>query len=261
MLSQTHLSTAMKTTTESRREPVATETLTVLASDARWRAPEIDDRGSFLVEHPECLVTEGKLAELNLEIGRRAAYMFRQNDELTREDIESDVVAGILECATHYRELGDDGQPIFDFLDQAPSYIVRHAAGRVSSELRRQRDRAKVTSSYDAPRRIGTAGDGGVGLLATIADTSAAVGSARVELLELTSAVEARCHDTTTRRVWYLILIGYDRAEIGQILGLRRQRVAERFNKLRDIIAEIEPSAVATGSRLGTHRATSAQAA
>jgi hypothetical protein len=215
-------------------------------TSTRWCAPEITDRPSFLRDHPQCVVTPDKLAELDHHIDRLADWMRRPGDELSVNDVRQEIVTRILECATHYRSLDDDGQPIFDFLDQEPTYIVRNAAGMVSSQLRRQRAQARLTVSYDAP--IAVRSDGGDddcdgdGLLAVMCDSSVAVDATRVELWEFALTLTDRLcrdHDSTLGQVWDLVLTGHDRRDIGALLGIRRQRVQERFAKLRTIILEM----------------------
>jgi len=221
-------------------------------TDARWRAPENVEHRLFLDEHPQCRVTEDKWAELNRFIDWEAKDLFRRSHQMTVEDIRQEIVAGILECATYYRDLDEDGRPVFDFLEQAPSYIVRHAAGSVSSELRRRRASAQRTYSYDAPIHLSSDDGDGEEISTILADPSAVVDSASVELHELCSAIYARLRsdanlrdNTTTRQVWNLILTGHNRTDIGALLGLRRQRVHECVVRLRDVIAEIEPSVAA----------------
>jgi hypothetical protein len=227
---------------------------TMLSSpETPWRVPEIADRASFLIEHPECLVTEGLLNRLAGEIHRRAATMVRSDDDLEVEDVESEIAAGIFECATHFRTLDAEGRPIFDFLSQAPSYIVRHAAGKISSELRRERIRAGHTFSYDAPiEASGDEADEGDELFIALADSGAGFNTDRLEFRELAAAVDERLRtdpvlrrDPTVRQVWSLFLTGHDRADIGALLGLRRQRVHERCLLLRSVISEFDPSYVA----------------
>jgi hypothetical protein len=232
----------------NRRKMPAETTLST--PEAPWRAPEIADRASFLIEHPECLVTEDLLNRLMVDIHRRAAAMARDDDELELEDVESEIVAGLFECATHFRRRDAAGQPIFDFLAQQPTYIVRHAAGSVSSELRRQRVRAHHTFSYDTPiEASGDDADEGDELFITLADSKAGFSTDRLELRELAAAVDERLRtdpvlrrDPTIRQVWSLFLTGHDRADIGALLGLRRQRVHERCLRLRPVIAEFDPA-------------------
>ena len=71
----------------------------------------------------------------------------------------------------------------------------------------------------------------------------------RLEFSELAVAVDERLrtdpilrHDPTVRQIWSLLVTGHDRADIGALLGLRRQRVHERFVRLRAVVSEFEPS-------------------
>ena len=227
------------------------QALETTSAEPRWQAPEMVDRASFLAAHPECVVSPEIFARLEPEIDHYASWIRRRSDELTSEDIKSEVVARILECATFYRHTDEEGQPIYDFLAQSTKYIVMHAAGKVSSELRRSRNHQEVTVSYDAPIDVSAEGEEGDEMLVTIADTSATVDTANLEVADLIRAVEERLRsdpklrdDVTTHQVWELTLTGHDRTDIGALLGIRRQRVHERCAKLRTIIAEIDPAAV-----------------
>ena len=82
-----------------------------------------------------------------------------------------------------------------------------------------------------------------------MADNSAGFDTNRLELRELAAAVDERLrtdpvlrHDPTVRQVWSLLLTGHDRADIGALLGLRRQRVHERCVRLRSVISELDPA-------------------
>ena len=222
---------------------------TLSSPEVPWQAPEMAERATFLIEHPECRVTEDLLIALEGDIHRRAVQMVRSDDEFEVEDVESEIVAGIFECATYFRNLDALGRPIFDFLAQQPSYIVRHAAGKISSELRRERARTELTYSYDTPIETGNEGDEGEELFVTMADPDAGFDTERLEFSELAVAVDERLrtdpilrHDPTVRQIWSLLVTGHDRADIGALLGLRRQRVHERFVRLRAVVSEFEPS-------------------
>jgi len=223
--------------------------------EARWRPADMADRASFLAAHPECRVTEEILARLEPEINHYASWIRRRSDELTCEDIRSEVIARLFECATYYREADAAGQPIFNFLEQATKYIVMHCAGHVSSELRRARNHQEITVSYDAPLEL-SGDDEGEEMLVTLADKSVSVDSERLEAQDLVNAVEERLRndpalaaDPSTRQVWDLIITDHDRTDIGALLGMRRQRVHERCAKLRSLIAEIDPAAAAGARR------------
>jgi len=213
-----------------------------------WRSPEIADRSAFLKVHPECLVTPEVLAVLEPEIRWRASLMVRARDELTLEDVISDIIAGIFECATQYRFTDELGYPVFDYLAQVPSYVVRHAAGHSSSYLRKVRKQAEVTFSYDAPLE----GDGIESddeVCYTPVDPSAEITSGNIEFSQMVGAIAARLEsdpvlrrDPSLSQIWSLLATGHDRADIAALLGVRRQRVHDRCAKLRGLMAEYDPS-------------------
>ena len=208
-----------------------------------WQAPQIADRSLFLRQHPQCVVDAALLENLGHYIEAQAHQLNRTCEEDLYEDIYAEIIAGIIECATYFRVLDDQGQPIFDYLAQKPSYIVRHAAGKISSQIRRDRQRSKLTVSLDSPVILDSEDEEEEeGLLAVVSDPDAHADSGHLELLEIAREIDTQlADDEGARQVWGLMMTGHDRREIGALLGLPRQRVHDRCLRIREAYAAIDP--------------------
>jgi len=207
-----------------------------------WQAPQIADRNLFLRQHPQCVVDATLLEKLGRYIEAQAHQLNRTCEEDLYEDIYAEIVTGIIECATYFRISDEQGQPIFDYLAQKPSYIVRHAAGKISSQIRRDRQNAKLTVSLNSPIILDSEDEEEEGLLAIVSDPNARADSGHLELLEIARQIDAQLGDDEgARQVWGLMMTGHDRREIGALLGLPRQRVHDRCLRIREAYAIIDP--------------------
>jgi DNA-directed RNA polymerase specialized sigma24 family protein len=201
----------------------------------RWQPLAIPDRAAFFAAHPECRVDAALLNELSDEIHSCARNLDPLASSERRAEITQEIVAGILDCATQYRRLDPvTGTPIFDFLAQTRGYVVRHAAGKVSSEIRRER-RAAPTVTLGASLRGGNDFDDGEDLADDVMDADSPGPEDQAMYSDLVLRVNAQLNPDQ-RRVFALMVEGHQRPEIGQILGLARQRVHEYAEQIRPIM-------------------------
>lgn len=206
---------------------------------ARWRAPQITDRRAFLDAHPECEVSVELLEKLEPYIRFRARQIEPVADADLHADLVAEITASIIECATHYRSTDpDSGLPIFDYLAQAPSYVVQHAAGKAYSAVRRQR-----TADRHLRPQFLSAGNGydngeededlelidrSLPDMAQLADDS-----------ELIDAIAAALRNPLRRKIFRLLMAGADRGEVGLTLGLARQRVHDHVLIIRQVAERV----------------------
>ena len=234
--------TATETTAPLRTAtPVAARAAAAAGSAAtlgRWRQPAFADRAAFLAEHPECRLTDAQLDGLRSEISYRASQLGgRAMTAEVRDDLETDIIAGILEAATKYRTVGADGQPVFDFLAQSKRYIVQHASHAACTNLRRDRRQVftvPLASPLDAlDHEDGLAGD----RIPDPVDPSTVVSIAQLVAQDeadtrLVSAIRAQLGEAQ-RATLDLLLRGTRRAEVPGVTGLARQRVHEHVEAIR----------------------------
>lgn len=197
---------------------------------ARWQEPVIDDHAAFAQAHPETVISESLWARLEPEIARRAALLEFDGSPDTQAELRAELRTRIIEAATGYRETDADGNPVFDYLEQAPRYIVWHAAGRVYSGLRRDRRHQKLTDRIEL---LGGSDEWGEPRPADVADPST-FGSptAQMEHNELYAEISDRLFPAQ-RRVLELLEEGLDRGEIGERLGITRKTVHDHINAIR----------------------------
>lgn len=210
---------------------------TLAEAPARWRAPGITDRSAFLAAHPECRPSDELLAELEPHLHYRARSIEPTADPDRHEELVSEILASIFECATHYRRTDPlTGEPVYDYLQQRAGYIVQHAAGRVYSAVRRQRAadrhlRPQLLSAtrWDDPE----AGD------MEIADASVPDLAELADAHELVEAIAGKLRNQTRRQVFRLLMAGLSRQEVGAELGIARQRVHDHVLAIRDAANEV----------------------
>ena len=225
-----------------------------LAALPRWQRPVIVDRAAFFVAHPECRVDAALLDELGDEIRSCARNLDPLASSERRAEITQEIVAGIIDCATHYRQLDPvSGAPIFDYLSQSRGYVVRHAAGPVSSEIRRDR-RSAPTVTLGATLSGSSDFDDGEDLADDVMDTDTPTTESQVEYSDLVLRINAGL-TPDQRQVFALMVEGHQRPEIGQLLGLARQRVHEYTEEIRlATTAALANRQIAPLERTSTHR-------
>jgi hypothetical protein len=197
---------------------------------ARWQEPVIDDHAAFAQAHPETVVSEELWLRLEPEIARRAALLEFDANPDTQAELRAELRARIIEAAKGYRETDTDGNPVFDYLEQAPRYIVWHAAGKVYSGLRRERRHQKLTDRIEL---LGGDDQWGDPQPAEVADPSTFGSPAeQLEHAELFRGIAERLFPAQ-RRVLELLEEGLDRGEIGERLGITRKTVHDHINAIR----------------------------
>ena len=202
---------------------------------ARWQEPVIVDRAAFNAEHPETVVSAELWARLEPEISRRAALLEFDASSDTQNELRAELRARIIEAAAGYRHTDEQGAPIFDYLQQAPRYIVWHAAGKVYSGLRRDRRHQKMTDRIEL---LGGQDEWGEPRPADVADpASYGSPSAKLEHAELLSGIAGRL-SPAQRRVLSALEEGLDRGEIGERLNISRKTVHDHIIAIRSAALE-----------------------
>lgn len=217
-------------------EMIEGEDLEELQKLPRWQRPVITDRAAFLAAHPQCRVTPELLEELAPEIHAVARSLDVYANRERQIEIETEIIAGIIDCATHYRTVEETtGEPDFDYLAQTRGYVVRHAAGKISSEIRRERKEAALTTPLLAALSLAEGGEEGIedeGLIADPADRNAEEIVEQIEFRDLVMRISQNLTPDQAR-VFVLVVEGHTRPEIGSLLGLARQRVHEYMASIR----------------------------
>jgi biotin operon repressor len=205
---------------------------------ARWVEPAIEDHAAFALEHPETVVTPELWARFEPEIRRRARAL--EWDAERRLDVEAEIRLRIIEAARGYRQLDEHGEPVFDYLAQNTGYIVQHAAGWVYSGLRRERREAGSTVLLGALAESRSEREEGGEAPAILdpADPTILDPLARTNEEQLYHAVAARL-TRTQLRVFRLMREGWDRAQIGQMVGLSRQSIHDHVSAIRYSTLEV----------------------
>lgn len=217
-------------------EAIEGEELEELQKLPRWQRPPITDRAAFLAAHPECRVTPELLEDLATEIHAVARSLDAYASRERQIEIETEIIAGIIDCATHYRTVDEaSGEPNFDYLAQTKGYVVRHAAGKVSSDIRRERKEAALTTPLASAVSLAEGDYDGAddeALIPDPADWDAAPIGEQVEFRDLVRRISESLTEDQIR-VFALVVEGHTRPEIGSLLGLARQRVHEYMSSIR----------------------------
>lgn len=213
----------------------------------RWRPVKIEDREAFLRDHPECRLTEAAYQELKSAIKSRINKLDPSGTKERKADLETDILTGILDSATHYRETDPTtGQPIFDFLAQSKGYIVQHASHRACTMLRHERDASKNEMPFPTAALVSEfhAGGGPNDMVPTPdpLDSSGAFAVDNVDTVNLRTALEAQLTPSQMRTL-EIVLDGGRRSDVVAITGLARQRVHEHMLAIRAAYLAAEPSA------------------
>jgi len=218
---------------------------------ARWQEPVIDDWAAFAAAHPETVVSEELWATLETEIARRASLLEFDAHPDTQGELRAELRARIIEAARGFRTVDADGNPVYDYLAQAPRYIVWHAAGTVYSGLRRTRRQQKLTDRIEL---LGGNDEWGEPQPADVADpVTFGSPTERLEHAELFTGIAERLFPAQ-RRVLELLEEGLDRGEIGERLGITRKTVHDHINAIRlatleTIEGDTHTAAIAAGRR------------
>lgn len=192
----------------------------------RWTEATIVDPARFYRAYPEAVVTEQVLDRLAPDIAARARAL--DQDGIEQEEIRAEIRARIVECAASYRRFDESGQPVFDYLDQHPSYIVQHAAIPSYSRLRKERRGGFASIRID---RGWEDADGDIHTI-EIADDNRVEPLDALLFSELHASIGARLEGPTAT-VFRLIVEGLERSEIAEQLSLDRRRVHEHVAKIR----------------------------
>ena len=121
---------------------------------SRWVETTPTDPAAFYAAHPQCVrppERRGTLEPYVNQFARRAGNKWEADRE---EDQRQAMWVRIGGGATAYRSTDPaTGAPVYDFIDQHPSYIVMHAAARIRSAVRREvgaKDRLGIVS-FETP--------------------------------------------------------------------------------------------------------------
>lgn len=192
----------------------------------RWTPAEISDPEAFYAAFPEARVSAELFAQLEPDIAARARALDHDGDQ--REEICAEIRMRIIECAASYRRLDRRGRPIFDYLQQHPSYIIQHAAIPSYSRLRRDRRLGFASIRID----LGSADHDGDERPIELPDLTAADPDDLLITRELSDSIAARLAGEPAK-IFALLNEGLDRAEIGHRLALDRRRIHEYIAEIR----------------------------
>jgi hypothetical protein len=192
----------------------------------RWTPAEISDPEAFYEAFPEARVNAALFAQLEPDIAARARALDHDGDQ--REEICAEIRMRIIECAASYRRLDRRGRPIFDYLQQHPSYIIQHAAIPSYSRLRRDRRLGFASIRID----LGSTDHDGDERPIELPDLSAADPDDLLITRELSDSIAARLEGEPAK-IFALLHEGLDRAEIGHRLTLDRRRIHEYIAEIR----------------------------
>lgn len=209
----------------------------VANQQGRWLEPQIADYGSFFQEHPEAAVSSDLLTSLRDEVARRARTIDNNWDPERQRELQAEINLRIIEAATSYRSLDPvTNAPVFDYLQQHRGYIVHHAAGKVSSQFRRERrEAARTLRLLSIGSQESDEEDlGNEERLEDVVDARSLTSepTAQMEHDELRDAISARLSPAQLK-VFHLLDAGLTRPEIGQTLGLSRQTVHDHVVAIR----------------------------
>jgi hypothetical protein len=171
-------------------------------------------------------VGDALLERLAPDIAARARAL--DQDASEQEEIRAEIRSRIVECAASYREFDASGAPVFDYLEQHPSYIVQHAAIQAYTRLRRERREGFGTIRIDADRED----EDGRSRQFELADPVAVDPLERLVGSELQDSIGARL-DGITAKVFLMLASGLERIEIARALSLDRRRIHEHVAKIR----------------------------
>jgi RNA polymerase sigma factor (sigma-70 family) len=217
-------------------QPSTTAPERAAAAAGRWQEPEILDRAAFASAHPETVVTPELWERLEPEIRRRASLLDFDSSAHVQADLQAELRLRIIEAATAFRRTDADGEPVFDYLEQHPRYVVWHAAGRVYSTLRRDRRGTKVTDSIES---LGGEDEWGEPTPAEVLDPATlASPTDALEHGELLAGIRERLFPAQ-QRVLEMLDEGLDRGEIGERLGISRQTVHGHLQAIREAALEM----------------------
>jgi hypothetical protein len=213
------------------------DTLTMTdVTRARWTEPNVSDWAAFREAHPETFVDADLLADLDSEIEARVRVMAPWADDEERTDLKSDLVLRVIEAATSYRETDERGQPIFDYLKQSRRYIVWHAAGKISSRLRRERRLETVRiadlgpDDPDEPELNDGVDD--------LPDPQSFDPTEGLIHRDLRDAIANRL-SRAQLRVFRLLEAGYTWREIGRLLRLDRRTIHSHRTAIRSVTKRV----------------------
>jgi DNA-directed RNA polymerase specialized sigma24 family protein len=199
-----------------------------------WIEPELRDPAAFYAAHPEAVVTAELLERLEPSI---RWLVRRYRGPWDGDEVRAALRARIVEAATGYRHLGADGEPVYDFLAQAPSYIVQHAGTLVYSAVRRDRAAANRSRSLDWSSGHGsgawdTAGEGPGGDPDPLEPLGCEPSDHASGYRELVAAIGRRLSGRA-RHAFALLLVGHSTGEAARLLGISRQRFHEHMGAIR----------------------------
>ena len=223
-------------TTHTPSQSITSAPERAAASVGRWQEPEILDHAAFASAHPETVVSPELWERLEPEIRRRASLLDFDSAAHVQADLQAELRLRIIEAATAFRRTDEDGEPVFDYLEQHPRYIVWHASGRVYSTLRRDRRGTKITDSIEI---LGGEDEWGELTPAEVLDPSTlASPSDALEHGELLAGIRDRLFPAQ-QRVLEMLDEGLDRGEIGERLGISRQTVHGHLQAIREAALEM----------------------
>lgn len=206
---------------------------------SRWVETTPTDPAAFYAAHPQCVLTPERMATLEPYVNQFARLAGNKFDADRQEEQRQAIWVRIAECATAYRSTDPaTGLPVYDFIDQHPSYIVMHAAARIRSAVRREvgaKDRLGIVS-FETP--IASSREGETVELGSLiaARTVNAIDEASHH--EIVQKIAVRL-SPAQRRLFVLIAEGATPAEAGHLTGLKRQTVHDHMKAIREVAREV----------------------
>lgn len=206
---------------------------------SRWIETTPPDPAAFYEAHPQCVLTPERMAVLAPYVHQFARLAGNKFDIDQQEEQRQAIWVRIAECATAYRRTDPaTGEPIYDFLEQQPSYIVMHAAARVRSSVRREvgaKERLGIIS-FQTP--IPSSKEGETVELGSLVPARTVEAVDEASHRELATKIAARL-SPAQRRLFVLIAEGATPAEAGHLIGLKRQTVHDHMKVIREVTREI----------------------
>lgn len=216
---------------------IEVETSEVQYPRERWVEPVVEDYPAFYAAHPETRLTMADIEGLRAEIHRRVRKLAPYSSAEEHADLEADLTLRVLEAATGSRRRDElTGEPVYDYMAQEPVYIVLHASGKVSSNLRRHWKEIESTVPLEAiaPHTEDDDPDD----LVDVVDRTPFLPLARLEHSELSEAIATRLSPAQLR-IFRLLDAGYERPEIAELLKLDRRTIHSHMAAIRVATEEI----------------------
>lgn len=187
------------------------------------------DPDDFYRRHPECELNAERLAALEPLVKRATRWMAaRAGQSAPTEDFCQAILEGIIQNGLSYVH-DENGEPVFDFFDQGPSYIVQRGVQRAEPLLRAlHRDQEQTRSNWQCAGDDGDEEDRFESLAGNSADPAS-----QLAYRELCRGLADEL-TTTQRAAFELLVSGVERSEIANRLGVSRQSAHALLERIAD---------------------------